>query len=69
MGDHERQPQRDDIRARDDHDAVDSLLESAANVGIARVSEADDARASGLEGALGGVGEPIGADEENAPGR
>jgi len=68
VGDDERQPQRDHVRARDDHGAVDVLLERAADVGIARVSEADDARPSGLEGALGGVGQPIGADQEDAPG-
>ena len=68
VGDDEGLPQRDDVRARDDHGAVDVLLEGGADVGIARVGEADDARASGLEGTLRSVGQPIGADKENAPG-
>ena len=47
MGDDERLPERDDVRARDDPRAVDVLLESGADVRIARGDEADDARTSG----------------------
>lgn len=67
VSDNERLPQPDDVRAGDDHGAVDILLEGGTDVGIARVGEADDARASSLEGTTGGVGQPIASDEQNAP--